>query len=116
MCTGFEENLAELADSENFVEFMPITAVRCLLSHCMSMAGGDVDLAMSIPIALLMAVKFPSSDSNQAVEKAFDSARKAQQLTDNLSTLQETLVKLPSPLFESEQNQLLISVELHKLC
>ena len=76
--------MAELADSEAFAEFMPITAMQCLFTHCMGMAGGGVDSAMSIRIALLMAVKFLSSDSSQAVEKAFDAARSAQQLMDSL--------------------------------
>ncbi len=95
MCAGGEENLAELADSEMFVEFMPITAMRCLLKHCMRMAGGTADSAMAIRIALLMAVKFPSSDSNQAVEKACDAARSDQQLMDSLNLPLGPLVKLP---------------------
>lgn len=94
MCSGLEENLAELADSKLFVEFMPTTAMQWLFKHSMGMAGGVVDSAMSIRIALLMAVKFPSSDSSLAVKKAFDVARSAQQLLDNLSLLQGSLVKL----------------------
>ncbi len=98
MCPGFEGNLAELTDSEAFVEFMPITAMKLLFQHCMHTAGGTADSAMSIRVALHMAVNFPSSDSSQAVEKAFDVARKAQQLMDNLSTPQAFLVRLPLPL------------------
>ncbi len=119
MCTGFEENLAELADSEVFVEIMPITAMRCLFKHCMSMDGGGVDSAMSIRIALLMAVKFPSGDSNQAAKKAFDVARKAEQLMDNLSTSRGIPVRLPLPLrviiYVSKINVRIVKV-LHKLC
>lgn len=99
VCTGFEENLAELADSEAFVELMPITAMQHLLTHCMSTAGGGVDSALSIRIALHMAVKFPSSDSSQIVEKAFGAARSAQKLMENLSPPPIILVRLPlSPL------------------
>ena len=88
--------MAELADSELFVKFMPITAMRWLFKHSMGMAGGVMDSAMSIRIALLMAVKFPSSDSSLAVKKAFDVARSAQQLMDNLRLPRGPLVKLSS--------------------
>ena len=97
VCTGFEENLVELADSEAFVELMPITAMQLLFKHCMSTAGGGVDSALSIRIALHMAVKFPSSDSSHLVEKAFGVARSAQELVENLSPPPKVLVRLPLP-------------------
>ncbi len=95
ICTGCEENLAELADSEMFVEFMPIIAMQCLLKHSMGMAGGVLDSAMSVRIALLMTARFPSSDSRQVVVKAFDAARSAQQLMDSLNLSLAPLVTLP---------------------
>ncbi len=71
---------------------------------------------MSIRIVLLMAVKFPSSDSSQAVGKAFDAARSAQQLMDSLNLSLGALAILPQPLLVIIVIRFLLAMSLRKLC